>query len=69
MLILLGCAWVAQLVKPLTLDFGPGRDLRVVRSSPVLGAPCSAGSRLLSLSLFPSAPAPILVCALSLSLK
>ena len=27
-------AWVAQLVKPLTLGFSSGSDLRVVRSSP-----------------------------------
>ena len=30
--------WVAQLVKHLTLDFSPGHDLMVVRSSPVLGS-------------------------------
>ena len=27
--------WVAQLVKCLTLDFGSGHDLRVMRSSPM----------------------------------
>jgi len=34
-----GCrgAWVAQLVKHLTLDFGSGLDFRVVSSSPMLG--------------------------------
>ena len=30
-------AWVAQLVKHLTLDLSSGLDLRVVSSSPVLG--------------------------------
>ena len=30
-----GGAWVAQLVKHPTLDFGSGHDLRVVRLSPV----------------------------------
>ena len=30
-------AWVAQLVKYLTLDFISGHDLEVVRSSPALG--------------------------------
>ena len=31
-------AWVAQPGKHLTLDFGSGHDLRVVRSSPMLGS-------------------------------
>ena len=31
-------AWVAQSVKYLTLDFGLGHDLRVVRSSSALGS-------------------------------
>ena len=31
-------AWVAQLVECLTLDFGPGHDLRVVGSSPRSGS-------------------------------
>ena len=31
-------AWVAQLVKCLTLDFSSGLDLRVVSSSPALGS-------------------------------
>ena len=31
----MGSTWVAQLDKGLTLDFGSGHDLRVVRSSPV----------------------------------
>lgn len=30
--------WVAQLVKCLTLDFGSGHGVRVVRSSPPLGS-------------------------------
>ena len=34
-----GCwgAWMAQSVKHLALDFGPGHDLRVVKLSPALG--------------------------------
>ena len=35
------CAWVAQSVKHLTLDFGSGHDLRIVRSSPRSGSPLS----------------------------
>ena len=31
-------AWVAQLVKHLTLDFGSGHDLMVVGWSPALGS-------------------------------
>ena len=31
-------AWVAQLVKCPTLDFSSGHDLRLVRSSPLLGS-------------------------------
>ena len=30
--------WVVQLVKHLSLDFGSGHDLRVLRSSPALGS-------------------------------
>ena len=30
--------WVAQLVKRLTLDFGSGHDLTIMRSSPTLGS-------------------------------
>ena len=30
-------AWVAQFVEHLTLDFGSGHDLRVMRLSPALG--------------------------------
>lgn len=37
-------AWVAPSLKPLTLDFGSGQDLRVVRS-----APCQALPRVWSL--------------------
>ena len=32
----MGSTWVAQLDKGLTLDFGSGHDLRVVRSNPWL---------------------------------
>ena len=49
-------AWVAQLVKPLTLDLGSGYDLRVLRSSPRWGS--GLGMELLSLSLSPSQPLP-----------
>ena len=48
-----GCAWVAQSVEHLILDFGSGHDVRVVRLRPVLGLeeemkmpkppPCSHG--------------------------
>jgi len=31
-------AWVAQSVRHLTLDFGSGHDLRVMRSSPASGS-------------------------------
>ena len=31
-------AWMAQSVECLTFDFGSGHDLRVMRSSPVLGS-------------------------------
>ena len=45
-------AWVAQLVKCSTLDFGSGHDLRVVRLSPGLGSlSLCPSSSLLSLSL------------------
>lgn len=37
-------AWVTQLVGCLTLGFGSGPDLRVVRFSPALGAELSAES-------------------------
>ena len=44
-------AWVAHLVKHLTLDFGSGHDLRVVRPSPTSGS--ARGMELLKiLSLF-----------------
>ena len=33
-----GVTWVAQSVKHLTLDFGSGHNLLVMRSSPVLGS-------------------------------
>ena len=51
-------AWVAQLVKHQTLDFGSGHDLQGVRSSPS-GAPSSAGSLLEVLSP-PALPHPLL---------
>ena len=36
--------WVAQSVKHLTLDFGSGRDLRVLGWSPALGSRLSRES-------------------------
>ena len=36
-----GGTWVAQSVKRLTLDFGSGRDSRVMGSSPALGSALS----------------------------
>ena len=66
--ILLRCrfwgTWVAQLVKPLTLDFGSGHDLMVCafKTGAGLRGSCSGFSVSLSLSL----PVP---CSLSLYLK
>ena len=37
-------AWVVQYIKRLTLDFGSGHDLRVVRSRPTSGSGLSAES-------------------------
>ena len=51
-------AWVAQLVKHLTLDFGSSHDLRVVRSGSMLGVDSACDS------LFPSVPPRF--CSLSL---
>ena len=47
---------MAQSVEGLTLGFGSGPDLRVVRSSPALGTMLSGESACAS----PSAPAPVL---------
>ena len=47
-------AWVAQLVKCLTVDFGSGHDPRVVGWSPVLGSVLGVDPAWDSLS--PSAP-------------
>ena len=43
--------WVVQLAKHLTLDFGSGHDLRVMRSSPKSGSTFSMESAWDSLSL------------------
>ena len=61
-----GGTWVAQSVECLTLDFGSGHDLMVVRSSPTSGSILTAWSLLgiLSLSLSLSLP---LLCSLCLS--
>ena len=37
-------AWVAQIVEHLTLDFGSGRDLKVVRSGSALSSRLSGDS-------------------------
>ena len=58
-----GGAWVGQLVKCLTLDFGSGHDLRVMRLSPALD--CTLSRESASPSLSPS----VLTLALSLFLK
>ena len=54
---------MAQLVKHLTLDFGPGYDLGVVRSSPKLSSALSGESAGDSLPL----PPPLTLPAHSLS--
>jgi len=56
---------VVQLVKHLTLDFGSGHDLRVVRSSPALGSVLAVGPAWDSLS----APPPLLSLSLSFAKK
>ena len=57
-------ACVAQLVKRLTLDFGSGHNLTVMRSSPMLGSALTAQS----LPWIPSFSAPpLLAGALSIS--
>jgi len=47
----IGGTWVAQSVNHLTLDFGSGRDLRVMGLSPTLGSVLSGESA------YPSPPA------------
>jgi len=49
---------VAQSVKHLTLDFSPGHDFRVMRSSPVLGSMLSIEPAWDSLFPSPSPSAP-----------
>ena len=67
-------AWVAQSTERLTLDFGSGRDPRVMGWS-LRWAPCSAQSLLkilslpLSLSIYPLRCSHVLSLSLSLSLK
>ena len=51
-------AWVAPLVKHLTLGFSSGHDLSFVSSSPVSGSALTAWSLLEILSLSPSLSAP-----------
>ena len=66
-------AWVAQLVKCTTLDFGSGHDSWFMRSSPASGSAMTARSLLviISLSLLSLYPSlfPSLSLSLSLSLK
>ena len=45
-----GAAWVAQMVKHLTLDFGSGHELRVPGLSPTLGSMLSRESAALLFS-------------------
>ena len=49
-----GGAWVAQSVKHLTLDFGSGHDLRVMRLSPSLGSTLGMESAYIIFPLLPS---------------
>ena len=58
-------AWVAQSVEHLTLDFGSGHDLRVVRSSPLSGSMLGVESAWDSLFSFSFATPS--VCMYSLS--
>ena len=61
---------MAQLVEHLTLDFGSGHYLRVVRSSPELGSVLSVEPAWDSLSLSLSLPLPTTyMFSLSLSLS
>jgi len=50
----------AQSIEPLTLGFGSGHDLRVVRSSPTLGSTLSTELASDSLSLLLPLPLPLL---------
>ena len=61
-------AWVAELVKRRTLDFGSGHDLMVSQMEPRVGV-CADSAELAWDSLSPSLSAPPPACALSLSLK
>ena len=58
---LIGGAWVAQWVMYLTLDFGSGHDLKVMKLSPELGSPLSRESA--------CRPLLLTLCFLSLSLS
>ena len=61
-------AWVAQLVKHLTLDFGSGHDLRVREIEPHIRLTLIAQSLLGILSPFLSAP-PLLILSLCLKIN
>lgn len=58
--------WVAKLVKPLTLDFCSGHDLRVVKWSPVSGPAFSREFALPLPAFSPCACMPLLVYVFSL---
>ena len=60
--------WVAHLVKHLTLDFGSGRDVRAVRSSPWSGPVLTMESAWDSLFLS-LCPHPLISHALTLPLE
>ena len=65
-------AWVAQLLKRLTLDLGSGHDLTVGEFKPHVGSALRRRSLLgiLSLSLSLSlCPSPTLACSVSVSQK
>ena len=58
---------MAQSIKHLTLDFGSGHDLKVMRSSPMSGSALGGGGPLENLS-FPL-PLPLTLLVTTLSLK
>ena len=59
---------MAQLVECMTLDFGSGHGLKVMRSSPTSGTALVARGLLKILSVH-ALSLPLSACALSLSLK
>ena len=63
------CAWVAQLVKRLTLDLGSDRDLTVHKFKPRIGGYMLTMRRLLGIlsSSLALCPSPAHMCMLALS--